>query len=159
MYVYCIHISIVCVWMPMHVYGWTDGYICVYMYMLIYVWIQTHTHKHIHTSQIDRLALLRPEPYWLQTITRPIASILFLAWDFTIFWSMGGLLFNVRKGIRRTLLIFKVLFLAKWMKMDDVLLIKTNIYWRHTTFPGFALMLVGRMKLQTKTSALIGRDF
>lgn len=37
---------------------------------------------------------------------------------------MGGLLFNVRKGIRRTLLIFKVLFLAKWMKMDDVLLIK-----------------------------------
>lgn len=37
---------------------------------------------------------------------------------------MGGVLLNVRKGIQRILLIFKVLFLAKWMKTEDVLLMK-----------------------------------
>lgn len=64
----------------------------------------------------------------------------------------------LKKGIHRTLLIFKVLFLAKWMKPEDVLLIK-QIFTGTNYILGFALMLVGGMKLQSKPSALVGRDF
>lgn len=62
---------------------------------------------------------------------------------------MGELLFNVTKGTRRILLIYKVFFQAKWMKRGGIVLIK-QILLRTYYVPGSVLMLIGRMNIADK---------
>ena len=57
---------------------------------------------------------------------------------------MEELPLNFRKGTERILLNFKVIFLAKWMKTEDVFLIKP-IFIEDLIYARYDLMLVGRM--------------
>lgn len=58
-------------------------------------------------------------------------------------------LFYVRKGTKRILLIFKILFLTKWMKTDGVPLTK-QIFLKTYYMAGSDLMLAGRMNTADK---------
>lgn len=58
-------------------------------------------------------------------------------------------MFNVTKGTRGILLIYKVFFQAKWMKREGVVLIK-QILLKTYYVPGSVLMLIGRMNIADK---------
>ena len=62
---------------------------------------------------------------------------------------MEELPLNFRKGTERTLLNFKVLFLAKWMKTEDAFLIK-QIFIEDLIYARYDLMLAGRMNTADK---------
>ena len=62
---------------------------------------------------------------------------------------MEELPLNFREGTERTLLNFKVLFLAKWIKTEDAFLIK-QIFIEDLIYARYDLMLAGRMNTADK---------